>query len=159
MRRQILRSWPWTIALAGVLTCFVLLGMVGLSLRASTGGRIFSFVLIVGGLAALYRVLTSGVHVLPSGLIVRELTRSTPVPWARIRSITTAPTSRKGVYAPVLRVALAPERAAAALRGGTRSKPGRGTDQLELTILAAYSEEVANRRTEALLAARRAHTS
>jgi hypothetical protein len=138
VKRQILRSWPWTLALAGVLIGFLLLGMVGLSLRTSTGGRIISFVVIVGALIALYRVLTSGVHVLPSGLIVRELTRSTPVPWPRIRSITTAPTARKGVYAPVLQV---------------------GSDRLELTILASYSQDVAKRRTEALLAARRGHTS
>jgi hypothetical protein len=148
VKRQILRSWPWTLALGGVLTGFLLLGMLGLSLRTSTAGRILSFLLIVGALLALYRVLTSGVHVLPSGLIVRELTRSIPVPWPRIRSITTAATARKGVYAPVLLVA--PQK-------GGRQKGG--TERLELTILAAYSQAVAQRRTDALLAARRAHTS
>jgi hypothetical protein len=157
--RQIMRSWPWTIALAGVVTGFVLIGMVGLSLRSSWVEVGFSLVVILGGLVALYRVLTSGVHVLPSGLIVRELTRSTPVPWPRIRSITTAATARKGVYAPVLLVGPARERAGAAERSGARARLERGNDRLELTILAAYSQAVAQRRTEALVAARRAHTS
>lgn len=133
-----MRSWPWTIALAGIVTGFVLIGLVGLSLRSSGVETAVSLVVILGALLALYRVLTSGVHVLPTGLIVRELTRSTAIPWPRIRSITTAATSRKGVYAPVLTV---------------------GNHKLELTVLAAYSQAVAQRRTDALLAARRAHTS
>lgn len=136
--RKIMRSWPWTLALAGILVGFLLLGMFGLSVRTSTVGKLLSFAVIVGALLALYRVLTSGVHVLPSGLIVRELTRSTPVPWPRIRSITTAPTGRRGIYAPVLTV---------------------GSDKLELIVLAAYSEEVAARRTEELKEFRRRHTS
>jgi hypothetical protein len=138
VNRRVLRSWPWTIALALVVMVFISLGMFGISLRTSALEAGVSLVLVLAGLLALYRVLTSGVHVMPSGVIVRELTRSTPVPWARVRSITTEPTGRKGVYAPVL-----------------VTQNGR----LELTVLAAYSQAVAERRAEELRAARRAHTS
>jgi hypothetical protein len=138
VNRRVLRSWPWTIALALVVMVFIALGMFGISLRTSVLEAGISLVLVLAGLLALYRVLTSGVHVLPSGVIVRELTRSTPVPWARVRSITTGPTGRKGVFAPVL-----------VTQNG----------KLELTILAAYSQAVAERRAEELRAARRAHTS
>jgi hypothetical protein len=138
VRHPILRSWPWTIALAAAVLAFVLLGMLGLSVHGSAVESGLSLVLVLAGLFVLYRVLTSGVHVLASGLIVRELTRSTPVPWARVRQITAGPTGRRGVYAPVL-----------------VTPSGR----LELTILAAYSREVAERRAAALRSMRRAHTS
>ena len=132
-RHPVLRSWPWTIALAAAITLIVLLGVVGAQLATSIVESVFALVVVAAGLLALYRVLTSGVHVLPSGLIVRELTRSTPVPWVRIRKITVGPTGRKGVYAPVLVV---------------------GGDKLELTVLASYREDVAKRRADELSRAR-----
>ena len=141
---RVLRSWPWTIALAAVAGAVLLVGLVAFSARSSLLGLLFSLVTIGVSLLALYRVLTSGVYVLPSGLIIRELTRSTPVPWPRIRSITTAPSGRRGVHAPVLLVVPAP--------GASKAAPNR----IEVTILASYRESVAKSRAEQLTAARAA---
>jgi hypothetical protein len=141
---RVLRSWPWTLALAGGVCAVLLVGMLAFSARSSLIGLLFSLVTVGFALLALFRVLTSGVYVLPTGLIIRELTRSTPVPWPRIRSITTAPTGRRGVHAPVLVVAPAP--------GTSKSAPSR----IEVTILASYHESVAKRRADELAAARAA---
>ncbi len=132
-------------ALASVVGVVLLAGMFAFSVRSSLIGLILSTITIGLALLALYRVLTSGVYLLPSGLIIRELTSSTPVPWARVRSITTEPTGRRGVHAPVLRVT--PASGAARETAKTR---------IEVTILAAYSEPVAQRRTDELVAAKAA---
>jgi len=141
---RVLRSWPWTGALAAVVCAVLLVGLIAFSARSSLVGMLLSLVTIGISLLALFRVLTSGVYVLPTGLIIRELTRSTPVPWARIRSITTAPSGRRGVHAPVLMVVPAP--------GTPKSAPSR----IEVTLLASYHESVAKRRADELTAARAA---
>jgi hypothetical protein len=143
-RHRVLRSWPWTIALAAVAGAVLLVGLLGFSARSSLLGLLLSLITIAAALLALFRVLTSGVYVLPTGLIIRELTRSTPVPWARIKSITTATTGRRGAHAPVLVVMPAP--------GTPKSAPPR----IEVTILASYHESVAKRRADELAAARAA---
>ena len=122
----------------------LLAGMFGFSVRSSWLGLILSLIVIAIALLALFRVLTSGVYLLPSGLIIRELTSSTPVPWARVRSITTEPTGRRGVHAPVIAVT---------------STPGAQKNRIEVTILGSYSEAAAQRRTKELIAAKAAATS
>jgi hypothetical protein len=133
-----------------VLTGFLLIGLVGATLRSSTLGVLIGLLMVAASLFAVYRVLTAGVHVLPSGLLIRELTRTTPVPWARIRAIETGPTGRRGVYAPILVVMLEP--ASGSRKGGTR-------ERMEVTVLASYHEAVAKRRTAELIAARAAAAS
>jgi hypothetical protein len=119
--------------------------MFAFSVRSSLLGFILSMITIGLALLALFRVLTSGVYLLPSGIIIRELTSSTPVPWTRVRSITTEPTGRRSTHAPVLVVTPA---------------PGASTDtkktRIQVTILASYSEPVARRRTDELVAAKAA---
>ncbi|HEX6873836.1 MAG TPA: hypothetical protein VF163_22265 [Micromonosporaceae bacterium] len=138
---RVWRSWPWTAALAAVLGGFVLLGMIGLSLRTSGLESLISMVITFAAVVALVRVLSSGVRATPSGLIIRELTRTVHVPWQRVRSVTCQPTERKRVYAPTL--ILMPERVA---KGGRR---GRAADEtLQLRILGSYREEVAKRRAD-----------
>lgn len=142
MRHPVLRSWPWTLALAVILAGFVLLGVVGLLAR--TSGVEVAVSLIVTGVAAvgLSRVLGMGVVVTPSGLIIRELTRTTLVEWTSIRTVESGPTERRRVFAPALRL-------------GTRvSATGRELpERLELTVLASYSPQVAQHRADQLAAA------
>ena len=152
---RVLRSWPWTIALAAVGGAVLLVGLLAFSARSSLFGLLLSLITIGAALFALFRVLTSGVYVLPTGLIIRELTRSTPVPWARIKSITTAPTGRRGAHAPVLMVQSAPGTPKSGRGGGVTSKQS-GPPQIEVTILASYHESVAKRRADDLAGARAA---
>jgi hypothetical protein len=141
----VLRSWPWTIALAAVVGVVLLAGMFAFSVRSSLLGMLLSLITIGVALLALFRVLTSGVYLLPSGIIIRELTSSTPVPWPRVRSITNETTGRRGVHVPVLVVTPAPG----------ESKEAAKT-RIEVTILGSYSEVVARRRTDELVAAKKA---
>jgi hypothetical protein len=132
-----LRSWPWTLALAGIVTGFLLLGLIGLSLRTSVAEVVISSVACLAALAALSRVLSMGVRVTASGLVVRELTRTTLVAWTQVRRVTSEPTGRRSIHAPVLTLA----------QGRT-----------ELTILASYRAEVSQHRAAALERARVAAT-
>ena len=161
MKRRVIRSWPWTIALAAVLAGLLVVGMFRLSTAGGVGDLVFGGVLVAGALYALFRVLTSGVHILPSGLIIRELTRSTRLPWDRIRAISSGPSDRSRVYVPVLTVTPgAVDQRWASRRGFRRASPGRsskgsGTD-IAVDILGSYSAPVAQRRADELAAARKA---
>jgi hypothetical protein len=156
VKRRVIRSWPWTIALATVLGGLLVVGLFRLSTAGGTGDLVFGALLVGGSLYALFRVLTSGVHILPSGLIIRELTRSTRLPWDRIRSITSGPSDRSRVYVPVLTVTPgAVDPRWASRRGLRRSSPGSGTD-IAIDILGSYSAPVAQRRADELAAARKA---
>ena len=115
------------------MTGFLLLGLIGLSLRTSVVGIVISSVACLAALAALSRVLSTGVRVTPSGLVVRELTRTTLIPWTQVRRVTSEPTGRRGIHAPVLTLA-----------------QGRR----ELTVLASYRPEVSERRAAVLERAR-----
>ena len=151
-----IRSWPWTIALATVLTGLLLVGLLRLSTASSALDVVFGVVLVGGALFALFRVLTSGVHILPSGLIIRELTRSTRLPWDRIRAITSGPSDRSRVYVPVLTVTPgAVDPRWSGRRGWRRTSQGSGTD-IAVDILGSYSAPVAQRRAEELAAAKKA---
>jgi len=146
-RRRVWRSWPWTIALATVLGGLALLGLAGLGLNASTLGSLISLLVTVGAGAGLLRVLATGVRATPTGLIIRELTRTTRVPWTQVRGVDSRPTERPRVFAPVL--LLAPERA---VKGGRR---GRAAEQiLQVRVLGSYREAVAQRRADELAEAR-----
>lgn len=152
-QQRVLRSWPWTIALAAVAGVVLLIGMIAFSNRSSWFGFVLSLVTVGAALTALFRVLTSGVYVLPSGIIIRELTRSTPVPWPRVRSITTEPTAaRRRAQAPVLTVLPVPG------PGQTQQNAKNAEVRVEVTILASYQERVAKRRTQELIDARAAAT-
>jgi hypothetical protein len=129
MSSGVLRAWPWTIALSVVLAGFVLLGLVGLSRRSSVGELIFSLAVALVAAVALSRALSLGVRITPSGLIIRDLTRTTPIPWNKIRSVSCEKSRGRG-YVPVLRTA--------------------DTDRLEVTVLAAYREPAAQQRAEVL---------
>jgi hypothetical protein len=129
VRTAVLRAWPWTVALAVVLTGFVLLGLLGLGLHTSLVSILVSLAVTLVAAIALSRALSLGVRVTPSGLIIRELTRTTPVPWETVRGVSCEKSEGRG-YVPVLRLA--------------------STPRLEITVLAAYSPEVAQRRTDAL---------
>jgi hypothetical protein len=148
------RSWPWTLALAGILGGFAFLGLVGLGLRTSAIEIGLSMLVIVAALAGMLRVLATGVRATPSGLIIRDLTRTTMIEWARVRKITCEQTDRRGVHAPVLRVAPA----AGLNRGGARESSdvaGRGkVETVQVTVLGSYRLAVAQRRTDELEAAR-----
>ena len=141
MRPQLLRSRLWTAALSVVLGGFVLLGLAGMALRSSMVSAIVSFLLAGAALFGLSRVLQMGVLIAPSGLAVRELTRTTLIPWNRVRSVTCEKSSRRGIHVPVLQLLPGP--------GGAR-----GQDRLELHVLASYKAEVAQQRTDAIAAAR-----
>jgi hypothetical protein len=83
-----------------------------------------------------------GVVITPSGLIIRELTRTTLVSWTSIKKIESGPTDRRRIFAPVLRL------------GAKVDAVGRPLpERLELTVLAAYSERVARQRADVLAAA------
>ena len=131
------RSWPWTLALAGIMAGFLLLGLIGLSVRSSVLEVVISSVACVAALVAFSRVLSMGVRVTPSGLVVRDLTRTTLIPWTQVRRVTSEPTGRRSIHAPVLTLA-----------------QGRS----ELTVLASYRAEVSQRRAAALESARVAAT-
>ena len=145
------RSWPWTIALAAVLSGFVLLGLIGLGLRTSMLEILVSLVVLGAAVVALLRVLSMGVRATPTGLIIRDLTRTTPVLWTQVRRVTCERTDRRGVHVPVLH--LAPQRAAKSVRRGTGSQ-----ESLEVTVLGSYQRAVAQRRTDQIEAARKAAT-
>jgi len=125
----VLRAWPWTIALAAVLAAFVLIGLLGIDRHSSVGSLLISVVVTLLAAAALARTLSLGVRITPSGLIIRELTRTTPVPWESVRSVVCEKSQGRG-YVPVLRLA--------------------AKQRVEVTVLAAYRQEVAQRRAEAL---------
>jgi hypothetical protein len=120
----VLRAWPWTIALAAILAAFVLIGLVGVGLHTSAGAVVVTLLAAV----ALARTLALGVRVTPSGLIIRELTRTTPVPWETVRSVACEKSQGRG-YVPVLRL---------------------GKERVEVTVLAAYRQDVAQRRADVL---------
>ena len=141
------RSWPWTIALATVLAGFVLLGLFSLAFRPSVGERLVYLAVTGAAVAGLSRALTMGVRTTPTGLAIRELTRTTLIPWTRVRGVTSRPTDRRRVHAPVL--LLAPERA---VKGGPRGR--RADEQLVITVLGSYSAVVAQRRADELAKAR-----
>ena len=141
------RSWPWTIALAAVLVGFVLLGMIGLGLRTSSAEILVSILVTAAAVAGLVRVLSMGVRATPTGLIIRDLTRTTLVPWTRVRGVTCRRTDRRGVFAPVLH--LAPERAVKGVRRGSGQR-----EDIEISVLGSYREAVVLRRTDEIEAAR-----
>jgi hypothetical protein len=124
----VLRAWPWTIALAAILAAFVLIGLVGVGRHTSAGAVVVSAVVTLLAALALSRSLSLGVRVTPSGLIIRELTRTTPVPWETVESVTCEKSHGRG-YVPVLRL---------------------GKERLEVTVLAAYRQDVAQRRADVL---------
>jgi Bacterial PH domain len=126
---------------------FVLLGLVGLGLRTSSVELLVSVLVTGAALAGLARVLSMGVRATPTGLIVRDLTRTTLVPWTRVRGVTCERTDRRNVFAPVLH--LAPERA---VKGGRRGTGQR--EDVQITVLGSYREAVARRRTDEIEAAR-----
>jgi hypothetical protein len=143
------RSWPWTIALAAVLAGFALLGVVGLGLRTSAVEIVVSLVVTAAAVAGLLRVLSMGVRATPTGLIIRDLTRTTRVPWTSVRRITCEPGGRRGVHVPVLRLGAPP-----AVKGGRRGT-GTGTGKdIEITVLGSYQRAVAQRRADQIEAAR-----
>jgi hypothetical protein len=78
---------------------------------------------------ALARTLSLGVRITPSGLVIRELTRTTPVPWETVRSVACEKSQGRG-YVPVLRLA--------------------AQERVEVTVLAAYRQGVAQRRSDVL---------
>lgn len=125
----VLRAWPWTIALATVLAGFVLLGLLGIDRHSSIVSLLISVVVTLLAALALSRSLSTGVRITPSGLIIRELTRTTPVPWEKVRSVACEKSQGRG-YVPVLRLA--------------------SSERLEVTVLAAYRADVAQRRTDVL---------
>src|ERR1700730_1896928 len=86
----------------------------------------------------------------PTGLVIRDLTRTTMVPWTDVRKVTVAQTDRRGVHAPVLRMSGA--RAA----GGGRRGAGTGERQdIEVTVLGSYRPVIAQRRADELELARK----
>jgi hypothetical protein len=125
----VLRAWPWTIALATVLAGFVLLGLLGVDRHSSLASLLISVVVTLLAALALSRTLSTGVRVTPSGMIIRELTRTTPVQWETVRSVGCEKSQGRG-YVPVLRLA--------------------SNERLEVTVLAAYRVEVAQRRADVL---------
>ena len=143
-----LRSWPWTIALAGVLIGFVLIGAAGLGARTSGLEVLLSFAVSAAAAAGVVRVLNMGVKVTPSGLIIRDLTRTALVPWDRVRGVTAEQTGRR-VYAPVLHLA----QAGAGRRGRA---PG---ERLEITVLGSYRVAIAQGRADKIAGARKAATA
>jgi PH (Pleckstrin Homology) domain-containing protein len=125
----VLRAWPWTIALASVLAGFVLVGLVGIAVHSSTVSLLISVAVTLLAALALSRSLSAGVRITPSGLIIRELTRTTPVPWEKVRSVACEKSQGRG-YVPVLRLST--------------------SERLEVTVLAAYRVDVAQRRADVL---------
>ena len=126
---RVVRAWPWTIALAAILAVFVLIGLLGVGRHSSVGALLLSAVVTLLAAVALARTLALGVRVTPSGLIIRELTRTTPVRWETVRSVSCEKSQGRG-YVPVL------------LR--------QGKERVEVTVLAAYRRDVAQRRTDVL---------
>lgn len=153
MRNRVLRSWPWTIALATVLAGFVLLGVVGLGIRSSGAEVLISLVVSAASAAGVVRVLSMGAKITPSGVIIRDLTRTTMVPWARVRSVTSAQVGRR-VHVPVLVMG----QESAGRQGGRRGLITSG-ERVEITVLGSYRLAVAQRRAEELERARVAATS
>src|SRR5258705_6825762 len=98
------RAWPWTIALAAVLAGFAFLGLVGLDLRTSAVEVVVSLVVVLAAIVGMLRVLVTGVRATPTGLIIRDLTRTIRVPWTQVRRVACERMDRRGVHAPVLKV-------------------------------------------------------
>lgn len=164
VRHRVLRSWPWTIALATVLAGFVLLGVVGLGIRSSGAEVLISLVVSAASAAGVVRVLSMGAKITPSGVIIRDLTRTTMVPWARVRSVTSAQVGRR-VHVPVLVMGQKARDVAgrgiaepAGRKGGRRGLITSG-DRVEITVLGSYRLAVAQRRADELERARTAATS
>jgi Bacterial PH domain len=180
------RSWPWTIALAAVLAGFALLGVIGLGLRTSPGEIAISLVITGAAVVGLLRVLSMGVRATPSGMIIRDLTRTRRVLWDQVRRVTCEPTDRRGVYVPVLH--LSGQRAGAARNSAARNSTARGSaargsaaqnsaarggagggsgggrrgngvgEDVEITVLGSYQQAVAQRRATEIEATRLAST-
>ncbi len=146
------RSWPWTIALAAVLAAFVLLGLVGLGLRTSGVEFAISTLVTLAAFVGLMRTVSMGVKATPTGLVIRDLTRTTMVPWVDVRKVTAAQTDRRSVHAPVL------ELSGAQAGRATRRGDGAVRNDIELTVLGSYRPAVAQRRADELEAARREAT-
>jgi len=128
----VLRAWPWTIALATVLAGFVLLGLIGIGRHSSVVSLLISGVVTLLAALAFSRAISLGVRVTSSGLIIRDLTRTTPVPWETVRGVSCEKSQGRG-YVPVLRLG--------------------SNERVEVTVLAAYRQDVAQRRADALSAA------
>jgi hypothetical protein len=143
------RSWPWTLALAAFLGAFVLLGLVGLGLRTSGAEVIVSLLVTAGAFAGMLRVLAMGVRATPSGVIIRDLTRTTMVAWADVRKVAMVAGARRGVHVPVLKMS-----AARSVKGGPRNARAGSREDIEITVLGSYRAEVAQRRADELEAAR-----
>jgi hypothetical protein len=131
----VLRAWPWTIALATVLAGFVLLGLIGIGRHSSVVSLLISAVVTLLAALAFSRAISLGVRVTSSGLIIRDLTRTTPVPWETVRGVSCEKSQGRG-YVPVLRLG--------------------SNERVEVTVLAAYRQDVAQRRADALSAAHEA---
>ena len=128
----VLRAWPWTIALATVLAGFVLLGLIGIGRHSSVVSLLISGLVTLLAALAFARAISLGVRVTSSGLIIRDLTRTTPVPWETVRGVSCEKSQGRG-YVPVLRLG--------------------SNERVEVTVLAAYRQDVAQRRADALSAA------
>ena len=134
-RSGVLRSWPWTIALAAVAAAVLLVGLIASRpavprRTAALPARDWSRPL------ALLRVSDQRRVRLPTGLIIRELTRSTPVPWARIELDHHDRPADAARTAPVLRVLLHP--APRAGHAADRARPAGPTSRRSGAVLAVH---------------------
>jgi hypothetical protein len=67
--------------------------------------------------------------------------------WTQVRRVSCAPTDRRGVHAPVLHLSAPPN-----VKGSRR---GTGAQKdIEITVLASYKPDVAQRRADQIEAAR-----
>lgn len=146
--REAWRS-PWSVSLGVILCALAAVSVVRATLAGGTGERVLELLFAAAATVGGVRALRLGVVATPSELVIRELTRTTAIPWSRVAGVTWGPLARRGAHAPMLR--LGPEKA---VKGARRRRGAQTT--LPLQGLASYREAVARRRAEQIDSARAA---
>jgi hypothetical protein len=145
------RAWrsPWNVGLGAVVCALAAVALVRAVLVSESVERVLDLAFAVAATVAGVRALRLGVIATPTEVVIRELTRTTRIPWTRVAGVTWRPLARRGAHAPVLR--LAPERA---VRGGRRGRAAETA--LTLQGIASYGEATARIRAEQIDNARAA---
>ena len=143
------RAWRsgWNVGLGVVVCALAAVALVRAALVTESVERVLDLVFAVAATVAGVRALRLGVVATPTEIVIRELTRTTRIPWARVAGVTWQPLARRNAFAPVLR--LIPERA---VKGGRRGRAAETT--LTLQGIAGYGEARARARAEEIGQAR-----
>jgi len=141
VRGEARRAWRsgWNVGLGVVVCALAAVALARAALVTESLERVLDVVFAAAATFAGVRALRLGVFATPTEIVIRELTRTTRIPWTRVAGVTWQPLARRGAHAPVLR--LNPERA---VKGGRRGRAAETT--LTLQGIASYGGAKARAR-------------